>query len=157
MFFQEAAKAFVSAVDPPSVGAKDGSSVSGWSTYGTFGGKPGSNAVVRFLLWAAQYAVHTFFLTYAGSAFVQIGDLVVNGRSISMWERISTIYGKLYVSFFPPPSPLCARPTSISRTPHPSTRSLYETFLQWAGHVLALLAFAASFALAPRKAKAKAP
>ena len=121
MFFQEAAKAFVSAVDPTAEGAKNGVSASGWSRYGTFEGPPGTHAVVRFALWLLQYACHTFFITYAGAAFVQIGDVVVQGRSVSMWERISTIYGKVY----------------------------------WAGHVLAALAFAASIALAPRKAKAK--
>jgi hypothetical protein len=97
-------------------------SESGWSRYGTFEGPSGANKALRFLLWALQYVVHTFFLTYAGSAFVQIGDLVINGRSVSMWERIHTIYGKIY----------------------------------YAGHVVAALAFVASFSLAaPRKAVKK--
>ena len=121
MFFQEAAKALVTAVDPPAEGAKDGASASGWSRYGVIVGPKGANIVTRFVLWFLQLAAHLFFITYAGAAFVQIGDVTTSsGRSVSMWERIHAIYGKVY----------------------------------YVGHVVALLAFAASFALkAPKKAK----
>jgi len=87
--FQDSARNFVAAIDPQEK----------FTSRGLLGPKVGGKyawpSIVRVLVWLVQWFVITSAMTYAGASFVIVGE---DDRypGLSIWERISSIYGRMY-------------------------------------------------------------